>query len=678
MSSVDESADAKKSSQPFGISEFQRRQPLTGEEYRRFREEYGYLRAFFKSRPRRYAKVQQSLNQSHMETTFEEYLSRSVWYALVVGILGAFLGAVFTMLLSEIGVLAGLRSPVTVGGGLSSFIGANRVFFVGVALTLGGGGLFGGGVWAARYYYPQIRRSLRRQEINVVLPHGIVFMYAMSHGGASLFETFQSLADAHDSYGEVSNEFEMIVNDIELFGTDMHTAIRNARRMTPSKGLERFFDDLLSLLESGGDVTVFLEEQTETYLRKANEEQENFLETVSLLAEVFVVVFVAAPLFLIVTLVLVDILGGDSLQSVILLVYAGMPLAMVGFILLVDLLGQPFESPETTTALQHEDISFNETALADDERFEDYSWNRRKESLREALGNPRAALRLNPLYTMVVTFPVAAVVIAVQVLFGGPVASLEGITATPVATTTALFLAPFLVVAVPLTLFHELKRQREQEITEEFPDSLNVLASANKMGIRFTESLALVSRWSTGAVGEELRTVRNDIVWNHDVRRALLEFGDRVSVSRLGRTMKLLAEGIYSSGNLSKVLEIAAADMRDRDENERARRRELSTYIVVVVIGFLVYLLVIVMLNVGYLQVLSEFSGEPVDQSGPLVTSFQSVPVQIYQAVFFHSALIQAIGTGLLAGKLADNDVLSGLKYGIALALVTLGVFLFI
>jgi flagellar protein FlaJ len=46
--------------------------------------------------------------------------------------------------------------------------------------------------------------------------------------------------------------------------------------------------------------------------------------------------------------------------------------------------------------------------------------------------------------------------------------------------------------------------------------------------------------------------------------------------------------------------------------------------------------------------------------------------------LFFHSALVQGLGVGLLAGKLANDDVLSGLKYSIALVALTLVVFTFI
>lgn len=662
----------------FGTSEFEIRRPLSEEEYRRYREEYGYLRAYFKARPNKYTAIQQWLNQARVATTYDKYLAQSVVYGLILGIFGALLGGLLTYQLSYMGFLSSLQNPFPVGLGVAPFVGAHRLFFAGVLMVLLGGGLFGVATWNVRYYAPYVRSTMRRQEINVLMPHAVVFMYALSHGGTSLFETFTSLADSQDTYGEVSKEFEMVVNDVELFGTDMHSAIRHARKTTPSKPLKRFFDDLLGILESGGDVTVMLEEETDTYLREAREEQENFLETISLLAEVFVVLFVAAPLFLIVTLVVIDMAGGNSLQPVSLLVYIVMPLAMGGFIFLIDLLGRPFELPQATSELPAAEATRDSTAIEDSERFEDYRWNRRKETLREMVMNPRSVLRMNPLYSVVISVPVALALVATLIATGQVTPSLDAIQATPVWSTTALFLAPFLVVAVPLALFHDLKRRHEQVIAHEFPKTLTVLASANKMGVSFTDALELISEWSGDVIGEELRRVRNDIVWNYDVRRALIAFGNRVSVPQLGRTMKLISEGIYRSGDISKVLSIAAADIRDRDELERARRRELSTYIAVVVIGFLVYLMAIVLLDVGYLQAIAEFSEEGTAESGTLITGFRDVPVQTYQTIFLHSALIQAVGTGLLAGKLADNDTLSGLKYGIGLALVTMAVFVLI
>jgi flagellar protein FlaJ len=91
-----------------------------------------------------------------------------------------------------------------------------------------------------------------------------------------------------------------------------------------------------------------------------------------------------------------------------------------------------------------------------------------------------------------------------------------------------------------------------------------------------------------------------------------------------------------------------------------------------------VYLMVIVFLDTGYLQPIENIAAE----SGPEVrdapVSLTEVPTETYRMLLFHSVLIQAVGTGFIAGKLSDNSIQSGLKYSIALVAITLLTFTFI
>ncbi|MFC7027126.1 type II secretion system F family protein [Halomicroarcula sp. GCM10025710] len=172
--------------------------------------------------------------------------------------------------------------------------------------------------------------------------------------------------------------------------------------------------------------------------------------------------------------------------------------------------------------------------------------------------------------------------------------------------------------------------------------------------------------------------VRNDIEWNHDTSRALRAFADRLRVPQLSRAIKLIAEGMRSSSDLARVLSIAADDTRNRFKIEQQRRRELSSYVAVVVIGFLVYLLVVALLTTAYLEPISAVSTEPTGTDVESPVSISNLPVAAYETLFFHSAIIQGFGSGLLAGKLVDNKALSGLKYSIGLVLLSTAAFLFI
>jgi len=650
----------------YGIDGGRRPLAVDDDERRRLREEYGRVRTAFKLRPERHRGLQRALSQARVGATYDEYLTDSVRYALAVSLVGFALGALLGYGLAAVGAFAGLTSPVPVDGWITRAVGDNRTLVAGGALALLFAAMFGVATWAGRYYWPTTVVSSRRQNIEVTLPHAITYLYALSLGGMSLIESMDALAEAEDVYGEVSREFETIVTDVELFGSDVYTALQNARNLTPSDGLEQFLDDLVGVLDSGASVTEFFESEADSYLRQAEEEQEEFLETLSLLAEVFVVAFVAAPLFLIVTLVVISLIGGSTVTQVSLLVYLVIPVSMVAFLVLLDVLSAPFaQGRGVPDAVAHERPSPPDAA---DERLAAYSRRQRRLALRELLETPFETVARDPLYSLALTVPIAAVAVVVPVLAGSVDLSMAALLDAPIRVTTALVVVPVFVVGGPLALFHELKRRRETEIARRFPDTLNVLSSANKMGIPLVDALGLVSRWSEGVVAEEIRRVRNDVSWNHDTTGALLAFAARLRVPQLSRTMKLLADGLRSSGDLSRVLSVAAEDTRNRARMERARRRELSSYVAVVVIGFLVYLLVVVLLEASYLTPISEVGDGRTDSP----VSLANVPVETYRAVFFHSSLIVAVGSGLIAGKLSDDDVLSGLKYALAMVAISL------
>lgn len=107
----------------------------------------------------------------------------------------------------------------------------------------------------------------------------------------------------------------------------------------------------------------------------------------------------------------------------------------------------------------------------------------------------------------------------------------------------------------------------------------------------------------------------------------------------------------------------------------------MTAYVAVVVIGYLVYLLVVVMLDSYYLVPIEQLTaeGSAGGGTGPgLPTSLSTIPVDTYRMVFYHSAIVQGVGSGLLTGQLAHGDLFSGLKYAIGLLGVAWLAFLFI
>jgi flagellar protein FlaJ len=638
-------------------------------------EKFGPVRAYFKTRPEQHWKLQERLNQGRFGHTYDVFLTRAATYTAAAGLIGALVGIIVVVALAQSGLLAGISAPSFVPAWIAEPVAANRLVIATATSVTSLGLLTAGVFWYSFYYYPSMIVGARRRSIDVTLPHAIVYMYALSFGGMEMTAVLRQMAAAEDTYGEVANEFDMIIRDVDVFGNDLFTAIRNARNLTPSDNLEQFLDDLLSVLDSGGELTTFLEDESEKYMERARDEQQAFLDALATLSEVFVVAFVAAPLFVVVTMMMLSLLGDVGTLPLAAIIYILVPVGMAGFLVVISVLSEPYKQPDHELQLDDRSPGEPTDQIREHPHFDTFQQLRQRAWLRERLADPAAVFRNYPPATLLVTLPLAILLAGGVVTTGLVEPTPTGFIDDPVLTTGLLVIAPFLVVSVPLSLFHEFARRREKEVSRRLPDALDILASANQMGVGLTEGLDLVARNLTGRLSTELRQVSNDIRWNHDIRRALLGLADRLRVSQLTRTCKILAEGSRSTGDLHRVLDIAAEDTRHRYRLARDRQQTLSSYTAVVIIGFLVYLAVIVIVNESFLGPIIG-SGLTTTESGPV--SISQGAVDAYRTLFFHSAIIQAVGTGLITGKLSDNRVLTGLKYSIALVLIALGVFLFI
>lgn len=642
------------------------------------RDEFGRVRTYFKSRDERHAALQRRLNQAHLGTTYDVYLTRSVHLAAGAAIFGAAVGLLVSWLFDSAGVFEQFSTPGIISTGpvgeVVGFVGANETVIGTGVLTLGLGLGFAVLTWYSRYYYPNLVVDNRRRNINITLPHAIVYMYALSFGGMDFVTVVRRTAETQDTYGEVANEFDTIVKDIDLFGSDLFTALRNARNLTPSDSMEQFLDDMLSMLDSGGDVTEFLREEATKHRERAIHEQERFLDTLELLSEFFIIGFVAAPIFFVVTLLMMSFLGENTLPLLFLLMYAVLPLAMFGFLVLISTLSEPYKQPAHELGEIREGLNpWPVHEVRSHPAFQSYRRVQFREWAKTLWANPVVVFRRQPLYTLAGSVPVAAFIVGYMWSDMGIV--LNSFYDRYYEVGVALIVLPLLVVTIPLMVFYEANQRRKQHVARRLPDTLDILASANQMGLSLGEGLELVSRSVTGAFADELSRVRNDIKWNADVRAALLSLANRLEVPQLTRTCNILAEGTRSTGDLHKILSIAAEDTRQRYRLERNRNQELQAYTTIVIVGFLVYLAVIVILDYSFLGTLSEQveGSEQLAEAG-LVT-IRGDTLGLYRALFFHSALIQAVGTGLLSGKLTDNSVLSGLKYSVGLVVLTVVVF---
>jgi flagellar protein FlaJ len=229
-----------------------------------------------------------------------------------------------------------------------------------------------------------------------------------------------------------------------------------------------------------------------------------------------------------------------------------------------------------------------------------------------------------------------------------------------------------------------MRARRYGKLKRQLPTMLKKILSANETGMSLVDSFELASESMSGQLGKELKRTQNEIRWRADMEEGLVRFARKVDEPRLSRTIKLLTKANEYTGNLTEVLSVATRDIVDTTRLDRDRKNQMRIYTGIIMMAFFVYLFVIVMLNQSFLQEIAQISeefggssgtGQLSGQSGFNITSFD---ITTYNMLFFHSSLIQAFGSGFIAGQMGSDNLYSGIKWGLILVSISTIVFVFV
>ena len=196
------------------------------------------------------------------------------------------------------------------------------------------------GVYLFQVYYPVMLARGRKSKIDLDLPYAVSYMQALSTT-MSPFEVVQKIYEEKSMFGEVSLEFGQVVRDVELFGDDLITALRNVQKTTPSPLFRDFINDLGVVYESGGDITAYLSSKTAFFHEQAKRELDLLLKTIEIMAEVYVSAFVAGPIALIIMIVAQGMTSQSAMTWLVPFMYLVIPVGAIIMIWMLSVMLPP-------------------------------------------------------------------------------------------------------------------------------------------------------------------------------------------------------------------------------------------------------------------------------------------------------------------------------------------------
>jgi flagellar protein FlaJ len=635
---------------------------------------YPLYRRMFRRDSAFVTRFEDTLSAARIRDPVELYLARSLGIAVAFGFLlwvtGTLLAYVLVQqFLPSPPTFIGLRLPPTVlpyvqAAKLPLLVGLSGVVLGTLGFTLSFG---------TTLLVPYMQAGAREREINLLLADAISFMYALSAGGVDQLEILEAMAKAEDTYGEVAREFRNIVLETQYFDTDYRTAIRNQALQTPSSELSQFLTDMLSVINSGGDMERFFAEKKEKHMRTSKQQQQDILETLELMGEVYMTISLL-PLLLIIIFVLMSMLGRADPSLMYATVYGLIPMLGLFFLVIVATIKQ--DDPGTGYLADDErgteraerpnafDLGPIERYAGEGAIFDRIKRYEGSYQTKDILRSPHLFFREHPAYTLVLTVPFALVLIALAVLFGMVPTSWEGAVSQPLLSTVVYLYLPLYVVLLPLGAFHEWNLATRRRILTELSDTLRKLSSANDTGLTLMESIATVAETSYGTVAREFSTIHAKVSYGMSLKEALVAFNNRYHLPRLARTVKLISKAQEASSHISAVLSTAAQASENQDDIDRERKSRTRMQVVIIIMTFLTLLAVIAILKTQLLDVMAGLSDRLSRDDGP--TYFAADP-NLLGMMLFHAVTIQALLSGLISGYIRDGTLLSGVKYELGL-----------
>jgi len=632
--------------------------------------------------------VERKLGEARMPVTVEMYISRALAIGVMSGVVLWVLGILIGYSLVSIGVFSSteplLGMPVP-NEAVLHFIQTVKIPAIILVTGLVFGAIGFGIGFGTLIAVPYSRSSARKREINMLLPDAVSFMYALSIGGLNQLEILEAMAKADDTYGEVAKEFQSIVQETEYFDTDYRSAIQNQSMNTPSDELSQFLTDMLSIVNSGGDMQDFLDDKKEKHMRTAKQQQELTLETLELFGEMYMTLSLF-PLLLIIILVIMQMMGQSRTEMLYGTVYGMIPLTGLGFLVLVstvkeDEVGDGFLNPQGSSQWVQVD---NDSGLLDLGLIEEYTGEfsvfdriKNREGTLETLDvlrRPHIFFRDNPLMTLALTVPAALVIVSTALVAGSAPTSLDAMKSTPVWGTFVYVYLPMYIILVPLTVFYEWNVRYRKRVLGEISENLRKLSSANDTGLTLLESFNTVAETSTGKLSTEFETMYAKVNYGMNLRDALVEFNNKYHVPRLARTVKLISKAQEASSQISDVLSTAAQASENQDDIVRERKSRTRMQMVIIIMTYLTLLAVMAILQTQFLDVMAGLTDSASGGGGGPAALGANVDTQLMSMLFFHAVTMQAILSGLISGYIRDADLLSGCKFVVVLVTIALAV----
>ncbi len=607
-----------------------------------------------KAKQKKYQEIERAILQARIPITVQRFVALSKFYSYLSLLIGTAIGVILFYLISPSFILFISSKTPFYQLILSRYYILSKVF-----------PLFGILIGFISYKlvsylilsYPFFIANRRKSEIDLYLLDAINMMYGMAVGGLPAYNVVKTIAESRHIFGELSKEFGIVVEMVEVFREDFYDAMRFVRDTTPSKRLASFLDNMIYVLQGGGKLSDFLKTKSEELTEEREVTFESFIEFMGIVAEIYLSLFVLLPLFLFVILVVMKLVGQDVLlifRNVIILI---LPISAY---MLLWLIKSSLPSAKIKLEKIEERYAMLKANVSDEVRWT-FSFDKFKRTMRKL-----RRIILYPfeesIYTIQIRFILPHLLLLSAVIFA--------VMYNRVSFQLAL-LIPLSALLLPIIVVIEVKERLLKKTEENIPDVFAELAMLNEAGLTIFEGLKILSTTEMGVLTREINILRRELEWGMLIPRAFTRLGMRIRSDLLSKIIPIVVKALEVSPTVKDAFNVVASYAETEIRFKKRLRSSMFLYVVIIYMSIGVFLFIAYLLIKNFL---SAFSG--INVSGSM--GFGTLNIEFVKELFFQITFVVAVISGIIAGVIGEGKVSLGIKHAYIFAVLTYILFYYI
>lgn len=258
----------------------------------------------------KFSDLSEDLKKANIPFLLSSYLSMAIMSSMIAFIAGA--------------LIFGLMMMASL---------SNWIYFV-VPLGLAGLSM------AAFHMYPSSEANSVQKKISQELPFAVIYMAAIAGSNIEPTKIFKIIA-ASEEYLNVGVEIRKVIAQVDIYGYDLITALKNVAGKTSNKDLSELFSGIATNISTGGALKDYLEKKSENFLLDYKLERQQYARLAGTFMDVYISLLIAAPLILMMMFIVMNVaglcMGGLSITTLLALSIGGIVIINIIFLFVLNM-----------------------------------------------------------------------------------------------------------------------------------------------------------------------------------------------------------------------------------------------------------------------------------------------------------------------------------------------------